>query len=94
MSLHLVSASASLQACWTPSALLHVELALASARLRASVEASAHSRVEPEVWVQLRAVAEPLAQTRELPSERPRAWAEPLARHVEFRALGAASAPA
>ena len=67
-----------------PSVPLHAEQALASVRLRAWVEASAHSRAEPEVWVQLRAEAEPSAQTRELPSEQPRAWAEPLARHVEF----------
>lgn len=84
MSLHLFSASASLQACLKPSAPLHAEQALASVRLRAPVEASAHSRVEPEAWVQLRAEAEPLAQTRALASEQPRAWAELLARHVEF----------
>jgi hypothetical protein len=84
MSLDPFSAWASLRACLKPSVPLHAEQALASVRLRASVEASAHSRAEPEVWVQLRAEAEPLAQTRALPSEQPRAWAEPSARHVEF----------
>ena len=58
---------------------LGVEQELPSARLHASVEASAHSRVEPlaqlhaPALVRLRARAEPLARTRELLSERPHA---------------------
>jgi len=71
---------------------LRVVQELPSARLRASVEASARFHVEP--LAQLHAPALERLRVGVEPSEQPRAWAEPLARHAEFELWARLRAPA